>query len=210
MLFVFFLKGIAVGIAIALPVGPVGVLCVRRTIFEGRLIGLVSGLGAVTADTVFGIIAGFSLTVVKNLLLDYQNWLRCGGGLFLIYLGVSALLKHVERAKTQEASAENLLSAYLSTFALTISNPVTILAFLGIFAAVGFTGAEATLGRAAMLVAGVLLGSLLWWVGLCLGAGLFRKSFDEVHLVWMNRISGGILTLSGVGLLFSLIYDRFA
>src|SRR6202011_5001296 len=102
----------------------------RRAIFEGRLIGLVSGLGAVTAATVFGIIAGFSLTVVKNLLLDYQNWLRCGGGLFLIYLGVSALLKHVERAKTQEASAENLLSAYLSTFALTISNPVTILAFL--------------------------------------------------------------------------------
>jgi threonine/homoserine/homoserine lactone efflux protein len=210
MLFVFLLKGIAVGIAIALPVGPVGVLCVRRTIFEGRLVGLVSGLGAVCADTVFGIIAGFSLTVVKNVLLDYQNWLRGGGGLFLIYLGVSALLKHVVRTEAQEASAETLFGAYFSTFALTISNPVTILAFLGIFAAVGFTGAEATLGRAGMLVAGVLLGSLVWWVGLCLGAGLFRKSFDEGHLMWMNRISGSVLTLSGIGLIISLVYDRVA
>jgi threonine/homoserine/homoserine lactone efflux protein len=210
MLFVFLLKGIAVGIAIALPVGPVGVLCVRRTIFEGRWAGLVSGLGAVSADTIFGIIAGFSLTVVKNVLLDYQNLLRGGGGLFLIYLGVSALLKHVVRTETHDTSAETLLGAYFTTFALTISNPITILAFLGIFAAVGFTGVEATLGRAGMLVVGVLLGSLLWWVGLCLGAGLFRKSFDEAHLMWMNRISGGVLTLSGVGLIISLIYDRVA
>ncbi|MBV8651368.1 MAG: LysE family transporter [Alphaproteobacteria bacterium] len=210
MLFVFLLKGIAVGIAIALPVGPVGVLCVRRTIFEGRYAGLVSGLGAVSADTIFGIIAGFSLSVVKNVLLDYQNLLRGGGGLFLIYLGVSALLKHVVRTETNETSAETLLGAYFTTFALTISNPITILAFLGIFAAVGFTGAEATLGRAGMLIAGVTLGSSLWWVGLCLGAGLFRKSFDEAHLMWMNRISGGVLALSGIGLIISLIYDRVA
>lgn len=210
MLFVFLLKGIAVGFAIAVPVGPVGVLCIRRTIFEGRLFGFISGLGAASADTIFGIIAGFSLTVVKDLLLDYQDWLRAGGGIFLIYLGASALMKRVVRIETAEKSAENLLGAYLSTFALTITNPVTILAFLGIFAAVGFTGAEATLADAGMLVAGVLLGSLIWWLGLSLGAGFFRKSFREIHLVWLNRISGIILTLSGLGLLASLIYDRFA
>jgi len=210
MLFVFLLKGIAVGFVIALPVGPVGVLCVRRTIFEGRLFGFLSGLGAATADTLFGIIAGFGLTVVSDVLIEYQNWLRGGGGFFLVYLGASALMKRVERVEKPENSAENLFGAYFSTFVLTITNPVTILAFLGIFAAVGFTGAEATLGRAAMLVAGVMLGSLIWWLGLSLGAGLFRKSFREIHLVWLNRISGGILVLSGIGLLISLAYDRFA
>jgi threonine/homoserine/homoserine lactone efflux protein len=210
MLFVFFLKGIAVGLVIAVPVGPVGVVCIRRTIFEGRLFGLLSGLGAATADTIFGIIAGFGLTVVSDLLLGYQEWMRAAGGLFLVYIGISALRKRVVRPEKLETSAENLLSAYLSTFVLTITNPLTILAFLGIFAGVGFTGEEATLGRAAMLVAGVLVGSLIWWIGICLGAGLFRDSFGEWHLVWLNRISGGILTLSGIGLVCSLLYDKFA
>jgi threonine/homoserine/homoserine lactone efflux protein len=208
MLFLFLLKGIAVGIVIAVPVGPVGVLCVRRTIFEGRLFGFLSGLGAASADTIFGVVAGFGLTVVSDVLLDYQTWLRAAGGLFLVYVGVNALRKHITRCETPERNAENLLSAYLSTFALTITNPVTILAFLGIFAGVGFTGEEATLGRAGMLVAGVLLGSLIWWLGISLGAGLFRKSFGERHLVLLNRISGGILTLSGIGLLTSLLYDK--
>jgi threonine/homoserine/homoserine lactone efflux protein len=208
MLFIFFLKGIAVGIVIAVPVGPVGVLCVRRTIFEGRLFGFLSGLGAATADTIFGIVAGFGLTVVSDVLLDYQTWLRATGGLFLVYVGVSALRKQVVRSEAPEKNAENLLSAYLSTFVLTITNPVTILAFLGIFAGVGFTGEEATLGRAAMLVAGVLVGSLIWWLGISLGAGLFRKSIGERHLILLNRVSGGILTLSGIGLLISLLYDK--
>jgi threonine/homoserine/homoserine lactone efflux protein len=210
MLLVFLLKGIAVGLVIAVPVGPVGVLCIRRTIFEGRLFGFLSGLGAASADTIFGIIAGFGLTVISDLLLDYQEWMRAAGGLFLVYIGVSAQRKRIVRPEKLEKSAENLLGAYLSTFVLTITNPLTILAFLGIFAGVGFTGEEATLGRAAILVAGVLLGSLVWWLGISLGAGVFRKSFGELHLVWLNRISGGILTLSGFGLLGSLLYDKFA
>ena len=210
MLFLFLLKGIAVGIVIAVPVGPVGVLCVRRTIFDGRLFGFLSGLGATSADTIFGIVAGFGLTVVSDALLDFQSWLRAAGGLFLVYIGLSALRKRIARRETPEKSAENLLSAYLSTFVLTITNPVTILAFLGIFAGVGFTGQEATLGRAAMLVAGVLLGSLIWWLGISLGAGLFRTSFGERHLTLLNRISGAILTLSGIGLVCSLLYDKLA
>ncbi|MDB5406406.1 MAG: lysine transporter LysE [Rhodospirillales bacterium] len=210
MLFVFLLKGIAVGFVIAVPVGPVGVLCVRRTIFEGRLFGFVSGLGAASADTIFGIIAGFGLTVVSNLLLDYQGWLRSLGGLFLVYIGIRALRQGAVHEAPPEKNAENLFAAYLSTFVLTITNPVTILAFLGIFAAVGFTGSEATVGRAAMLVAGVFLGSLIWWLGLSLGAGLFRQSIGETHLVWLNRASGTILTLSGIALLASLAYDRLA
>jgi len=207
MLFLFLLKGVAVGFVIAVPVGPVGVLCVRRTIFEGRLFGFLSGLGAASADTIFGIVAGFGLTVVSDLLLGYQGWLRLAGGVFLVYIGVSALRTRIVRAEVPETNAENLFGAYFSTFVLTITNPVTILAFLGIFAGIGFSGEEATLGRAAILVAGVLLGSLIWWLGISLGAGLFRKSFGERHLMLLNHVSGGILTLSGIGLLCSLLFD---
>src|SRR6185437_4809429 len=173
---------------------------VRRTIFEGRISGFLSGLGAVSADTIFGIVAAFGLQVVADALFRYQDWLRAGGGIFLIYLGLNALAKRTASLESAGKSAENLLGAFLSTFALTITNPVTILAFLGIFAAVGFTGAEATWGRAGMLIAGVMAGSLIWWLGLSLGAGVFRKSFREVHLLWLNRGSGALLTLSGIGL----------
>ena len=207
MLFLYLLKGVAVGFVIAVPVGPVGVLCVRRTIFEGRLFGFLSGLGAASADTIFGIVAGFGLTVVSDLLLGYQGWLRMAGGLFLVYIGANALRKRIVRSEAPVTNAENLFGAYFSTFVLTITNPVTILAFLGIFAGVGFSGEEATLGRAAILVAGVLLGSLIWWLGISLGAGLFRKSIGERHLMLLNHVSGGILTLSGIGLLCSLLFD---
>src|SRR5260221_11628219 len=113
MLLIFFLKGIAVGIVIAVPVGPVGVLCVRRTIFEGRLFGFLSGLGAATADTIFGIVAGFGLTVVSDVLLDYQTWLRVPGALFLAYIGINALRKRIVRSEAPEKHAQNPLSAYL-------------------------------------------------------------------------------------------------
>jgi threonine/homoserine/homoserine lactone efflux protein len=208
LLVTFFLKGIGVGLVIAVPVGPVGVLCVRRTIFEGRLFGFVSGLGAAGADAVFGIVAGFGLTVISDWLLGWQDWLRAAGGVFLVWIGVTALRKRVVATARPARSANNLLGAYLTTFALTISNPVTILAFLGVFAALGFSGHEATLARAGMLVAGVLTGSLLWWAGLSLVAGIFRKRFTERHLIWLNRASGSILTISGLLLLASLVFEN--
>jgi threonine/homoserine/homoserine lactone efflux protein len=203
------LKGVLVGILIAVPAGPVGVLCIRRTIFHGRLAGFLSGLGAATADAVFGIIAGFGLTVVSETLLEYQEWLRLGGAGFLLYIGISALRADPLAGTRTQRDPENLLADYVSTFVLTITNPITILAFLAIFAGIGFTGAEATLGRAAILVLGVWLGSLLWWAGLALGAGMARPSFRRDHLVWINRGSGGILVFSGVALLGSLLVRHF-
>jgi threonine/homoserine/homoserine lactone efflux protein len=201
MLFVFLLKGIAVGIIIAVPVGPVGVLCVRRTIFAGRLAGLISGLGAATADAIFGFIAAFGLTFVSDWLIDYQHWLRVAGGCYLLYVGGAALLARPEIKPDSEPDAETLLRDYISTFALTLTNPITILAFLGIFSAIGLSGDAATLGRAAILVLGVWLGSLLWWMVLSFGLGLLFRSFERRHLMWINRGSGLILLLSGVALL---------
>jgi threonine/homoserine/homoserine lactone efflux protein len=205
----FLLKGMLVGVVIATPVGPVGILCIRRTIFHGRLAGFVSGLGAASADAVFGIIAGFGLTFVSDLLLDYQGWLRLGGAAFLLYIGGSAFLADPLKATRSQRDPEGLLADYASAFVLTITNPITILAFVAIFAGIGFNGPEATLGRAVILVVGVWFGSLLCWAGLAVGAGIVRLSFDRDHLVWINRGSGGILLFCGVALLGSLLLQRF-
>ena len=203
MLLVFLLKGIAVGIVIAVPVGPVGIMCVRRTIFEGKLAGLVSGLGAATADAIFGFIAAFGLTFVSDWLIGYHQWLRIAGGCYLLYVGGSALLAEPEAKRSSEPDAEGLLRDFLSTFALTLTNPITILAFLGIFSALGLSGDDATFSRAAILVLGVWLGSLLWWLALTLGLGSLFRSFDARNLKWVNRASGFILLLSGAGLLIA-------
>jgi threonine/homoserine/homoserine lactone efflux protein len=198
---VFLLKGLAVGIVIAVPVGPVGVMCVRRTIFEGKAAGFVSGLGAATADALFGCIAAFGLTFVSEWLIGYHQWLRIAGGCYLLYIGCSALLAAPEAKRPSEPDAESLLRDFLSTFALTLTNPITILAFLGIFSAIGLGGEDATFARAAILVLGVWLGSLLWWLTLTFGLGSLFQSFEARHLKWINRASGVILFLSGAGLL---------
>lgn len=209
MFLLLLVKGVLVGFVIALPAGPVGVLCIRRTLLNGRLAGFVSGLGAATADSIFGVIAASGLTVVSDVLLSYQDWLRVGGAAFLFYIGARAFLSDPLARSREVHDPETLLADYASTFVLTITNPVTILAFLAIFAGIGFAGGEATLGRGAILVLGVWLGSLVWWAGLSLGAGLLRMTFQRRHLDWVNRGSGGILLLSGVGLLGSLVVEHW-
>lgn len=201
MALIFLLKGIVVGIVIAVPVGPVGIMCLRRTILEGKLAGFVSGLGAATADAMFGLIAAFGLTFISDLLIGYHQWLRIAGGLYLLYVGGRALLTAPEVKTGTDPDAESLLRDFLSSFALTLTNPITILVFLGIFSAIGLSGESATLIRAAILVLGVWLGSLLWWLALSFGLGSLFRSFEPRHLSWINRGSGTILFLSGAALL---------
>jgi len=209
MLISFLLKGMLVGVVIAVPVGPVGILCIRRTILDGRLAGLFSGLGAASADSVFGIIAGFGLTFISDLLLDYQDWLRIGAAAFLLYVGITALMTDPTARARSGRDPEGLFGDFASTFALTITNPVTILSFIAIFGAIGFTGEVATIEHAALLVAGVWLGSFVWWIGLIAGAGVLRMTFQRQHLVWINRGSGGVLVAAGVLLLCSLVVEHW-
>ena len=131
-----------------------GVLCVRLTIFQVKLAGFVSGLGAATADAIFGFIAAFGLTFISDWLIGYQQWLRIAGGCYLLYVGGSALLARPETKSNSERDTETPLRDFASTFALTLTNPITILAFLGIFSVLGLGGEEATFGRAAILVSG--------------------------------------------------------
>jgi len=203
MLILTLLNGIALGIVIALPVGPVGVLCVRRTVFEGLPLGLASGLGAAVADAIFGIIAGFGLVFLRDWMLSQQNWFGIGGGIFLLFLGVRAL--RAERGEPKPLAGEALFGAFASAFALTITNPITILAFAACFAYAGVVAGGPYLSIA-LLVGGVFLGSALWWLGLGLGVNFLKRRSGHVELGWLNVTSGAILTLSGLGLLASSIW----
>ncbi len=210
MVFAFFLKGVAVGVVIAIPVGPVGILCMRRALFDGRLAGLVSGLGAATADAFFGIIAASGLTAVSGLLFDYKEWLRLAAAGFLVYIGAAALRASPPPGPVQPRGRETLLADFASTFALTITNPVTLLVFLAVFAALGLSGAAITFGRALILVAGVWTGSFLWWLLLSVGAGIFSQFLAPRHLQVINRGLGGLLLISGFALLGVFLYAHFA
>ena len=207
MLLMFLVKGIVVGAVIAVPVGPVGILCLHRTIFDGQLSGLVSGLGAATADALFGAIAAFGLTFVSDWLFGYENALRGAGGIYLLYIGGSALATEVRDKIAEQANPETLFRDFASAFALTITNPVTILVFLAIFAALGL-GTRARLVDASILVLGVWVGSFLWWLALSLGIGLFRRAIEPRHLAWISRASGIILFATGAALLATVVIQH--
>ena len=197
------LKGLLIGFSIAAPVGPIGVLCIRRTLAQGRVVGLVSGLGAASADAVYGCIAGFGLTFISGLLISQQSWLKLIGGAFLCYLGVRTLLAQpAERAAA--ASGMGLAGAYTSTFFLTLTNPTTILSFVAVFAGLGLASMGGSYAAAAILVLGVFAGSALWWLLLSGGVGLLRARFDTRAMRWVNRISGGVIMAFGLLALVSL------
>lgn len=199
----FLFRGILIGFSIAAPVGPIGVLCIRRTLANGRAAGLVSGLGAATADALYGCVAGFGLTLISNFLVQQQWWWGLIGGLFLCYLGVKTLLsKPAEQAAS--AKGTGLLGTYASTFFLTVTNPMTILAFAAIFAGLGLANTSGSYGSAAILVLGVFLGSALWWLLLSGGVSLLRERFTTTGLHWVNRVSGVIILGFGLFALSTL------
>ena len=198
-----FFKGIVIGFSIAAPVGPIGLLCIQRTLTGGRLIGLISGFGAASADAVYGMIAAFGLTVVADMMMAHQFWLRLLGGLFLCYLGARTWrAKPAEQAASADKCARPL-SAYASVFFLTLTNPITILAFAGIFAGVGMSGAS---GSAALMMAGVFCGSMLWWTILSSVTGLMHGKISPQTLAWVNRCAGGIIGAFGLVALCSVFY----
>jgi len=200
----FLLQGFVIGFSIAAPVGPIGVLCIRRTLAKGRAYGFTSGLGAATADAIYGCIAGFGLTLISELLIAQQVWLRLIGGVFLCYLGLKTLLS---KPAKQPASVKGrgLMGDYMSMFLLTATNPVTILSFAAIFAGLGLGSGGGNYVSATLLVLGVFTGSTLWWFLLSAVVSIFRTRFSLEWLRWLNIISGLIITGFGLFALFGLI-----
>ena len=146
-----FLRGLVIGFSIAAPVGPIGILCIRRTLADGRASGFLSGLGAATADALYGCVAGFGLTVVSAFLVDQRTWIQLIGGVFLLALGVRTLRSRPAERAAQASAGRGLAGSYLSTLLLTLTNPMTIISFAGIFAALGVaeTGGDLSGGRLA-------------------------------------------------------------
>jgi len=199
----FLLKGLIIGFSIAAPVGPIGLLCIRRTLAEGRTAGLVSGLGAATADALYGCIAGFGLTFISTLLISQQAWFRVIGGLFLCYLGIKTFFSRPAE-QTANGKGKGLIGAYASTFFLTLTNPMTILSFAAIFAGLGLASAGGNYVSASILVLGVFSGSALWWLLLSGGVSFFQAKFNLRELKWVNRISGILILLFGLYVLMRM------
>ena len=199
-----FLKGFIIGISIAAPVGPIGVLCIQRTITYGKLNGLATGLGAASADAVYGFVAAFGLTFISNFLVAQQTWFRIIGGAFLIYLGIRAYFSTQENVSINKGSPKHA-GAYGTTFLLTLSNPMTILSFAAIFSGFGLVDASIQYGSAALMVLGVFLGSAAWWLFLSGGTSLFRNRLNE-RLQWVNRLSGVVIAAFGIIAIGSLLF----
>lgn len=195
---ILFVKGLILGFSIAAPVGPIGVLCIRRTLAKGLLNGFMSGLGTATADAIYGGIAAFGITAISGFLVGNQFYLRLLGGLFLLYLGYTTF-RSIPSEAAAKTGNKGLTGAYVSAFFLTMTNPMTILSFAAIFAGlgVGTIGGDNIL--AGLLVLGVFIGSMLWWLLLSGMVSILRLKFDQKRLTWINRFSG--VTIAGFGIL---------
>jgi len=194
----FLIRGLIIGFSIAAPVGPIGVLVIRRTLAEGRISGFVSGVGAATADAIYGCIAAFGLTTISKMLVSEQAWFRLVGGLFLCYLGIRTFLaRPAERPAS--AKGNGLIGAYASTLLLTLTNPMTILSFVAVFAGFGVASSSSSYLDPGLLVLGVFVGSGVWWLVLSGGVSLSRKGLNLRRMRWVNRVSG--LILIGFGLI---------
>ncbi|MBO9129537.1 LysE family transporter [Bacillus sp. 165] len=191
-----FIKSFILGLSVSAPVGPIGLLCIQRTLSKGRAAGFLTGFGAVSANVIYASIAAFGFSVVSSFLMEQEVYLRVFGSIFLFYLGIKTFLK--TPAKTAaDLRGETLLSMYASTFLLMITNPVTILNFVAMFTGLGFNQQGGSAATSLALISGVFVGASLWWLFLSFVVSVFKKKITP-HLVVVNRIAGGLIILLGI------------
>jgi threonine/homoserine/homoserine lactone efflux protein len=201
---IFFIKGIIIGFAMALPIGPIGIMCVRKTLTEGRLRGMIIGLGAATADMFYGCVAAFGLTVISSTILSQRVWLQLVGGALLLYIGIKTFYSIPKDPKIPE-HRDNMLGSYIYTVFLTLTNPLTIFSFIAVFAAFGL-GEGLSFFSASTLVFGVFIGSSLWFLLLSTGVTYFRNKLNISGLLWVNRIAGILIIIPGIVAIIGLVY----
>lgn len=199
----FFFKGMGAGFVVAAPVGPVAILCVRRTLARGAMSGYATGLGAAFADTLYGIIAAYGVSFIANLLLDQNFWFRLIGGALLVGLGIKTFL--TGPTETRVNGRDGLAGDFLSALVLTSTNPITVVAFGVVFTSIGVAAAGEEFDWAEALIAGVLLGSALWWGLLTALAAILRAAVGHVGLRWVNRISATVILASGILVLIGAV-----
>jgi threonine/homoserine/homoserine lactone efflux protein len=201
---ILIISGIVIGLIVAVPIGPVNLICIRRTLAFGPANGFMSGLGAAIGDTIFAIVTGFGLTAVAHMIKGYSHYLELVGGGMLIYFGIHTFLAKIEarlddKLAAREKGASTLFRAMASTLALTITNPATLLGFAALFAGfAGLAGGRPNFASAAFVVIGVAAGSTLWWLALTAVVGLFHASINDRVMAFINKGSG--VAVAGFGL----------
>ena len=201
-------KGILIGLMSSIPLGPVGVLCIQRTLSKNRNSGFISGLGAATADMMFAIVALFSLAFVLGFIEEHLSIIKVIGGICVVAVGVYIFMKNpVVQIRRNRAGKGSYWSDYLSMFFITLANPAFILIYVALFAAFGISNSEMGLGDALTMITGVLCGASLWWFTLTFIVNIFRKKFRPRHLLWMNRIAGIVIVILGAAAILTIFVN---
>ena len=205
------LSGVAMGLVAAVPVGPVNIICIRRTFAFGPLNGFLSGLGAALGDGVFAVVIGLGLTWIAQLIEGYAALIELVGGMAMVFFGIKTFLDshepQLEEDKEADKAGASLFGAIVSTFALTVTNPATLLFFAGMFAGLGgLAGGPGSYSDAVFVVGGVVLGSSGWWLALTTIIGLFHAKIDAKRVVLINRVSGLLVAIFGLAVLANLAW----
>lgn len=203
MLAAFYLKGLLIGFLIAAPIGPISVLCIEKTLEEGRIAGFVTGIGSTLGDTLFSALAVFELTAVTNTLLN-QWWIRSAGSIVLLYIGIKMLITPHTLNHTHVFLRKDAPRNFISAFLMNITNPLPILAYMTVFAILDMGVKKTGCVPSSLLVGGVSTGSALWWLTLSWLMSVFRQRLHENGLKWVNRIAGIITVVFGLGILYSV------
>jgi len=200
-----FFKGLLIGASVSAPVGPIGLLCINRSLTEGRIRGFVSGLGAATADMLFCIIAGFGFTFVSRFMDEQALLIRLVGAFCLIFIGFRIFLAKPEE-KSCAVSGGDLAHIYVSTLVLTLINPITVLFFVALFSSLGLSLTQQAYPSLVLLTAGVFAGAILWWFLLTGAVSLLHRRLSQETMRWVNRVSGAIIMVLGFLAFASTIY----
>jgi len=198
-----FIQGMIIGLTLAVPVGPISLVCIHRTVANGRLHGIVSGLGVATADSFYAAVAFLGLTAISGLITGHQVLFRLMAGIVLIFIGMR-VFRSIPAAVSPGDGQEPFLGDYLSLLVIAIANPLTIIFFITILPGFGVVAQGTTLIAAVPFVAGVFLGSAVWWISLCGSLGAVRSRLSTENLRQINRISGILITCFGIGMLILL------
>ncbi len=199
-----FIKGFGFGVMVSAPLGPMGIMCIQRTINKGIMAGIISGLGATLADLVYASIAGFGITIIVNFLDTQQLYIRALGGIVLIVFGIAVFRSHPgKQLRRQRTKKTSYFSDFASSFLITITNPVTVIVFGLAFASVGLDKDPSFQSIAVMLLA-VAAGATFWWVGLSSFVNIFRSKIRLRNLWWINKISGILVIIFGIAVFVSI------
>lgn len=210
MFFDYLWKGIIVGLSATIPLGPIGVLCIQRTLNKGKMSGFVSGLGAAAADGFYAIVAGFSISIIIDSLVEYQLYLRIIGGLVLLFMGYKLIVANpgVQLRKQLKKKRSGLFGDFISIFALTVSNPITVFVFAAVFAGFGIVDKESNSLSVLILIFGVLLGATSWWFTLSSVVSIFRHKFKLRRMLVINRVAGVLVIIFGLFVFGTLFFDK--